>query len=101
MKTESLTDSATALARRTHIESLLETYPAVDGDELALLLRWFRKQASALDVAMLACNERIAPGYRQFRRDHIDRFSAADVVKGLAGAAAMVLCAVLISLRAW
>lgn len=101
MTTESPADSATALARRTHIESLLDSYPDVSADELALLLRWFRSQASALDVAMLACNDAIAPGYGRFRRDHIDRFTAADVIKGLAGAAALVLCAVLITLRAW
>ncbi|MFX7098666.1 hypothetical protein ABTH97_20045, partial [Acinetobacter baumannii] len=84
-----LADSAVALARRTHIESLLGSYPAITPDELALLQRWFRSQASALDVATVACNEAIAPGYRQFRRDHIDRFTLGDVAKGLAGAAVL------------
>ncbi|WP_226019074.1 hypothetical protein [Novosphingobium sp. FKTRR1] len=101
MTSTTLSDSAVALARRSHVESLLGAYPDVTPDELALLQRWFRSQASALDVAMVACNEQISAGYRQFRRDHIDRFTWSDVAKGFAGAAVLVLCVVLILLRAW
>jgi hypothetical protein len=101
MTTTTLADSAVALARRTHIETLLGSYPDVTPDEVALLQRWFRTQASALDVATVACNERITDGYRQFRRDHIDRFTLTDIAKGLVGLAVMVLCVVLITMRAW
>lgn len=72
------------------IEALLARYPRVDADELAELKTWFRKEASAFDVASMASKEAIQTPYRQFRADHIDRLRPIDVIKGLAFAAAIV-----------
>ena len=83
--------SVAVAAQRAQIEAALADYPNLSEDRLAALIRWFRKEASALDVAMLASNETIAEPYRRFRADHIDRMTGADVMKGLLFAAAVGL----------
>lgn len=70
-------------AQRAQAEAALADYPHIGEDRLAALLQWFRKEASALDVAMVASNEAIAEPYRQFRADHIDPLTGKDVIKGL------------------
>ncbi|HEX8056171.1 MAG TPA: hypothetical protein VF481_05890 [Novosphingobium sp.] len=84
-------DSVALAARRMQIEAALADYPHVSKESLGGLLHWFRREASSLDVAMLASNEAIAEPYRRFRADHIDRITAQDVMKGLAFAAAVGL----------
>ncbi|WP_225207496.1 hypothetical protein [Novosphingobium huizhouense] len=89
--------SAVALARRAHVEALLAAYPDVTPAEHALLLGWFRKEASALDIGMVASNPDIARGYRLFRENHVDRFTLADLGKALAFAGVVVaLCALML-----
>lgn len=66
-------------AARAEMAALLADYPALSDADLARVLHWFRKDASSMDVAMLACEEDIAAPYRQFRRDHIDRFGWRDL----------------------
>jgi hypothetical protein len=86
-----LVESAAALARRAHVEALLSAYPDVTPDEHSMLVRWFRREASALDVALLASEPRLARGYQKFRGDHIDRFTWRDLAKASIAAAAFVL----------
>ena len=76
-------DSLAASARRLQVETELADYPHVSEESLAILVRWFRKEASAFDVAMLASNEAIAESYRRFRADHIDPLKGKDVMRGL------------------
>lgn len=87
-------------ARRAHIETLLADYPDVTPDERNLLVRYFKHDANALDVGLIASNADVATGYRRFRGDHLDRFTARDVVKGFAGLAVMAMCVGLIMVRA-
>ncbi|MEO0030733.1 MAG: hypothetical protein RIS94_491 [Pseudomonadota bacterium] len=96
-----LAESATALARRAHVEALLAAYPDVTTDERETLLRWFRREASAMDVGMLASDPSLARGYARFRAEHIDRFTWKDVLKGITGGVVIVGIAALIMLRAW
>lgn len=70
-----------ASERNTLIEALLSEYPDIDGAELDVLVRWFKKEASALDVAMLASEPRLAEPYRRFKADHIDRLTLSDLWK--------------------
>jgi hypothetical protein len=63
---------------------LLARYPAIGEAELAELHRWYRKEASAFDVASMASREDVRPGYTAYRADHVDRFTPKDVLKGLA-----------------
>lgn len=96
-----LNSSAIALARRAHVEALLAAYPDVTPTEHTLLVNWFRKEASSLDIGMVASNPDIARGYRLFRQQHVDRFTLADVGKGLAFASAMIVLCGLMLFRAF
>lgn len=73
---------AVGAEQRAEIETALARYPDLSPERLAVIITWFRKEASALDVALIASNEAIAESYRHFRNDHIDPFTPRDVVKG-------------------
>jgi hypothetical protein len=66
--------------RRAHIEAVLADYPHVDPDETALLVNWFRKEASALDVGIIASDPLLSGPYRRFKADHLERIRGADLV---------------------
>jgi len=72
-------NGTTGADRRAHIESELARYPHVDAETLADLLHWFRKEASALDVGMIASDPKLSAAYQKFKADHIDRFRGADL----------------------
>lgn len=73
---------AAGAEQRAEIENALARYPDISPDSLAAIITWFRKEASALDVALIASNEVIAESYRRFRTDHIDPFTPGDLAKG-------------------
>lgn len=82
---------ATAPERRARAEELIARYHELDSEEVAELVQWYRREASSMDVGLLASNEAISESYRAFRRDHVDRFSLRDKLVGaliVAGAAA-------------
>lgn len=87
-------------ARRARIEKLLAQYPHVEGNRLDELLHWFKKEASALDVALLASNERLAEPYRRFREDHLDPLRGKDVFRGILLLAAVGAVILFIAWRA-
>lgn len=86
------------VARRAQIEAALADYPHLSEDRIAAIKAWFQKEASALDVAMIASNERITESYRRFRADHIDRLTARDIIRAILFVTAV--CAV-IALILW
>jgi hypothetical protein len=67
--------------RRAHIEAVLASYPHVGPEETALLISWFRKEASALDVGIIASDPLLDKNYQQFKADHLDRIRGADLVR--------------------
>lgn len=69
---------------RTRIESALARYPHIEPGEVRELARWFRKHASAHDIAMIASNEDIRNQYTLFRRNHVDQFTARDIAMAIA-----------------
>jgi hypothetical protein len=79
--------------RRVRVEQTLARYPAISDAEIADLLHWFRKEASAMDVAMLASDERIAGCYALFRADHLDRLGVGEKIAAWI-LAAMVIAAI-------
>ncbi|ABD27627.1 hypothetical protein Saro_3192 [Novosphingobium aromaticivorans DSM 12444] len=99
MMSNTLAASA-ADARRAHVEALLSAYPDVTPEERELLVNWFRKDATALDVALVASNPAAERGYRRFRAQHVDRFTLKDMGRALAFAAAIAVCILLIAWRA-
>jgi hypothetical protein len=60
---------------RARAEALLARYPHLEPRELRALLHWYRREASAMDVALVASSERVGQCYRRFYRDHLRRFS--------------------------
>jgi hypothetical protein len=83
----------TSPRKRAHAEAILARYPELGREELADLLHWYRREASAMDVALLASNEAIRERYRAFRRDHVERFSLKEKLVGallVAGAAGAI-----------
>ena len=78
---DKLQDTAAGTARRMQIEASLADYPDISEDRLAALVAWFRREASALDVATIASNERIRGGYRLFKAEHIERLDGRDMLR--------------------
>lgn len=76
---------------RAHVERTLARYPDIDAAELGALKKWFRKDATAHDVALVASNEGIHAQYKRFRAEHVDRFSPRDIATGLMMLAVAVL----------
>ena len=91
-------DGAASAERRAHIEATLADYPHLSTERLAELLHWYRKEATALDVALVASNEGIATPYARFRADHIDPLKGRDVLRGAVFVGVVLL---LIALLVW
>ncbi|UVI38341.1 hypothetical protein [Qipengyuania spongiae] len=69
--------SANPSDRFDRVEMLLNLYPVVNEEDLDYLKRWFRKDASAFEVASMASKQ--PTGYASFRADHIDRLTGFDM----------------------
>ncbi|MBC2664403.1 hypothetical protein H7F51_02600 [Novosphingobium flavum] len=93
--TESI-DAARA-RRRVQIEQALAKYPHLSPEGLRELTDYFAREASALDVGLIASNEAIAAPYRQFRAERIDPLKGRDWLVGMviALAVAAVVAALL------
>jgi len=65
----------TSPERRARIERLLARYPELEPAELAELVQWYRRDASAMDVALLASNEALTEPFGAFCRVHVAPFS--------------------------
>jgi len=75
--------------------ALLQRYPELSSEELGALRKWFRKDASALDIGTLASDQNIAASYMRFRKEHIDKFGPKDLL------ILVVALAVVAGLIAW
>ncbi len=91
-------DGTTIADRFDGVEALLRRYPDIDAAELEQLRRWFRKEASAFEVASLASKADLYPAYSAFRAEHIDRFRPVDW--GIAFFALMAFVGAVIALLA-
>lgn len=91
--------AAPEAARRAQAEAALAEYPHLSEDRLTALIAWFRKEASALDVALVASNAAIAEPYARFRAEHIDTLGGKDIARGVTVAALVV--AVIAALVWW
>lgn len=91
--TNTVTGADPALARRLQVEGLLRQYPKISTEEIEGLRRYFRKEASALDIGNIASNEAAQRGYQQFRADHVDKIGLRDIGIAL-GLLALVAAAI-------
>jgi tellurite resistance protein len=65
---------------RARATALLSRYPDLSEQELGELDHWFRKQATALDVGLLASEPSVAAQFRAYRNLHHDRFTTRDML---------------------
>ncbi len=65
--------------RRAYIEAALAEYPHVDPEKLAELLHWFKNEASALDVGLIASDPKLREPYQRLKARHLDRFRGVDL----------------------
>ncbi|PBN41396.1 hypothetical protein [Sphingobium sp. D43FB] len=73
-------ENAPRSERRAQIEAIIASYPTVSDAQLEELLSWFNKEASAMDIGLVASNDDIRAQYRRFRSDHIDRLKLKDIL---------------------
>ena len=66
--------------RRSYAKALLARYPDLPTDQLDDLLRWFRKEASALDVGLISRDDEVSQQYALLKRDKLERFAMPDIV---------------------
>ena len=65
----------TCREKRARAEEALARYPELDPDELSRLLHWYRHEASAMDVALLASDEALRERFQAFHTTHIAPYS--------------------------
>jgi hypothetical protein len=95
-----MTEYQDEAVRRAQIEAALARYPDLEHHRIDDLIHWFHKEASARDIAMIACNEAILEPYRRFRADHIDPLTVRDVGKVIVILAAVGVVILFIAWRA-
>jgi hypothetical protein len=85
--------------QRAAAERAMARYPDLEPDEIAALVRYIRKEASALDRASIASNAALEERYRQFCRDHhFDRLRPFEVALIVAGLAALVVIVLVVTM---
>lgn len=75
-----LTEGTAGAENPARIAAALADYPHIDAAALADLLRWFRKEASALEVGMIASDPALSAQYQLLKRDHLSRFTRNDMI---------------------
>jgi hypothetical protein len=72
-------DPIKSVQRRLQIEAALAEYPEVSPDRLSDVIQWFKREATAMEVASVACNPDLQSKYRSFRNRHLDKLSAGEL----------------------
>lgn len=63
---------------RAAVEATLARYPNLDSEELKDLRQWFKREATSLDVGLIASNPDLAQTYASFRDAHLDPLGLRD-----------------------
>lgn len=66
--------------RRACARALLARYPNLPSDQRDDLLRWFRSEASALDVGLISMDDELSHQYASLKRDELDQFTMRNIV---------------------
>lgn len=72
-------DQPDGIDRRAEVREALARYPYVNDAELGDLLHWFRREASALEVATMASEPGIVHQYQRFKAEHLDRLRGVEL----------------------
>jgi hypothetical protein len=82
-------------AGRARAEELFHRYPQLDRRELAELLDWYRREASAMDVALIASDEKLRGKFDAFHERHLKPFNWKEkLVTAALGSAVIAMLAV-------
>lgn len=73
-------DSPKSVRRRLEVQQALSQYPDLPSDKIQDLVRWFKKEATAMEVAVVASQLDKQDSYRDFRRTHIDKLSPIEMI---------------------
>lgn len=88
-----------SVQRRLEIEQSLSHYPALPPDKVLDLIYWFKREATAMEIASVASNPAIQTKYSQFREKHINNLSVGGtILSTILGVIIIVILAVAISL---
>ncbi|MDE8652782.1 hypothetical protein [Novosphingobium album (ex Liu et al. 2023)] len=68
------------IQRRREVEQTLSQYPNLEPEKIRDVIHWFKREASAMDVAMVANNLDNRDSYREFRRTHIDKLTPVEII---------------------
>lgn len=97
MTTTTLNNSEAA--RRVAIERVIALYPDISLEELQDVLRYVRRECSALDRATIASNTDISFQYQQLCKDHyIDRLKPAETAIAIISSLALIAAFLALSL---
>lgn len=89
--TTNIQDTPNQADRRRAMMHIIARYPAIAEEELASVLTYFRREASALDRGTIASEERIYSQYRQLCDDHrIDRLRLGEAIITIVFALALI-----------
>lgn len=91
-------ENATRADRRARIEEALAEYPHVNRETLAEILDWFNKEASALDVGLIASDPKFREPYKKLKGDHLDRIRGADLFWIVVG---ILVSGIAVALTVW
>ena len=77
--------------RRHQIEETLIRYPHLTSEQLTDLIKWFKSEATAMEVATLASDPDLYPQYRSFRTKHVDKFTLGELTISAGFAAVLIV----------
>ena len=66
-----LSDNSGSIQRKLEIEAALAEYGDLPADRIVDLVGWFRREATAREIATIAGNPAIADNYQHFRALHL------------------------------
>jgi hypothetical protein len=69
-----------SVQRRLQIEAMLADYPSVSPDKIIDVIYWFKREATAMEVASVASNPDLQKSYRSFRDRHLGKLSMSELI---------------------
>lgn len=69
-----------SVQRRLQIEATLAEYPSVSPDKIIDVIYWFKREATAMEVASVASNPDLQTNYRSFRDRHLGKLSMGELI---------------------
>lgn len=68
-----------SVRRRLEIEKILSQYPNLPSNKINEIVHWFKREATAMEVAVVASNLDVQDSYEQFRQAHIDKLTPVEL----------------------